>query len=103
MTLGDAQGADFSSAAVAKTDTPGHLSTASGSSQSHVVVLCFRYNSAQTHTQGMTIYTLKSETLYMACSLELGLISYGDCRDEAVNNLAEDVRTFEQMGGQHAT
>jgi hypothetical protein len=35
----------------------------------------------------MSTYTLKIETLYLACSPELGLVSYGVCREEALNNL----------------
>ena len=40
----------------------------------------------------MTTFTLKLETLYAACSPEMGVVSYGHCRDEALNNLTEDVR-----------
>ena len=40
----------------------------------------------------MTTFTLKMETLYAACSPELGVVSYGNCQDEALNNLSEDIR-----------
>ena len=40
----------------------------------------------------MTTFTLKMETLYAACSPELGVVSYGHCQDEALNNLNEDLR-----------
>jgi hypothetical protein len=40
----------------------------------------------------MTTFTLKLETLYAACSPELGVVSYGHCQDEALNNLSDDIR-----------
>jgi hypothetical protein len=40
----------------------------------------------------MTTFTLKLETLYAACSPDLGVVSYGHCQDEALNNLSEDIR-----------
>ena len=40
----------------------------------------------------MRTFTLKLETLYAACSPELGVVSYGHCQDEALNNLSEDIR-----------
>ena len=40
----------------------------------------------------MTTFTLKMDTLYAACSPELGVVSYGHCQDEALNNLSEDIR-----------
>jgi hypothetical protein len=40
----------------------------------------------------MTTFTLKMDTLYAACSPELGVVSYGHCQDEALNNLREDIR-----------
>ena len=47
---------------------------------------------------------MKIDTLYLACSPELDLVSYGGCQDEAVNNLADDVRTleWEAREGNHA-
>ena len=44
----------------------------------------------------MNTYTLKIDTLYLACSPELNLVSYGACQDEALNNLQEDVSRREQ-------
>lgn len=41
--------------------------------------------------------TLKIDTLYAACSPELGLISYGRCEDEAINNLTDEVRAHESV------
>jgi hypothetical protein len=40
----------------------------------------------------MKTFTLKLETLYAAYSPELGMVSYGHCQDEALNNLSEDIR-----------
>ena len=44
----------------------------------------------------LSILTTKAESLYCACSPEWGVISYGACRDEALNNLADEVRLCEQ-------
>ena len=38
----------------------------------------------------MAILTLKADTLYLACSPELGVVTYGHCQDEALNNLERD-------------
>ena len=40
----------------------------------------------------MTTLTLKLDTLYAACSPELGVLSFGGCRDEALNNLTDEIR-----------
>ena len=40
----------------------------------------------------MSTLTLKIATLYAACSPELGVVSYGQCQDEALNNLADEIR-----------
>ena len=40
----------------------------------------------------MTTLTLKVDTLYAACSPELGVLSFGGCRDEALNNLTDEIR-----------
>jgi hypothetical protein len=40
----------------------------------------------------MNILTIKTYSLYCACSPMLGVISYGACRDEAINNLEDEVR-----------
>lgn len=51
------------------------------------------------HMQMQTaILTTKAETLYCAYSPELGVISYGQCQDEALNNLHDDCRAREQSG-----
>ena len=44
----------------------------------------------------LSTITSKTESLYCACSPEWGVISYGGCRDEALNNLADEVRLCEQ-------
>jgi hypothetical protein len=48
----------------------------------------------------MTTFTLKTESLYCACSPELGVVSYGQCRDEAVNNLEDEVRVLAGEAGE---
>lgn len=40
----------------------------------------------------MTIALAKTESLYAAYSPEFGVIAYGGCQDEAINNLADDIR-----------
>ena len=40
----------------------------------------------------MTTITLKLDTLYAACSPDFGVISYGRCQDEALNNLSDEIR-----------
>jgi hypothetical protein len=40
--------------------------------------------------------TAKTESLYFACSPEWGVVSYGACRDEALNNLTDEVRLYER-------
>lgn len=40
----------------------------------------------------LSILTTKTESLYCACSPEWGLISFGGCRDEALNNLQDEIR-----------
>ena len=44
----------------------------------------------------ISILTAKIENFYAACSPELDLISYGQCRDEAVNALQDEMRQREQ-------
>jgi hypothetical protein len=39
-----------------------------------------------------SILTSKTESLYCACSPELDIVSYGGCRDEALNNLQDEIR-----------
>jgi hypothetical protein len=43
-----------------------------------------------------SILTIKAQSLYCACSPEFGLISYGNCWDEAVNNLQDEVSLAQQ-------
>ena len=45
----------------------------------------------------MTVLALKLES-YSACSPELGLVAFGQCRDEAVNALREEVQELEKAG-----
>jgi len=46
----------------------------------------------------MSTLTLKIATLYAACSPELGVVSYGGCQDEALNNLADAIRDRQGAG-----
>ena len=46
----------------------------------------------------MTTFTLKLDTLYAACSPELGVVSYGQCQDEALNNLSDEIRQHRKPG-----
>ena len=39
-----------------------------------------------------SILTSKTGSFYAACSPELEVICYGQCRDEALNNLAAEIR-----------
>jgi len=39
----------------------------------------------------MTLLSLKIDTLYVACSPEFGVVSYGHCEDEALNNLTDEL------------
>ena len=50
----------------------------------------------------MTTLAFKIDTLYIACSPELGVISYGGCRDEAINNLAERIRSQQPRADERA-
>jgi len=40
----------------------------------------------------MTAFTLKLDTLYAACVPSIGVVCYGHCEDEALNNLADEIR-----------
>jgi len=40
--------------------------------------------------------TIKTSTFYAACSPELGVVCYGGCRDEAINNLADELQTLKR-------
>jgi hypothetical protein len=59
--------------------------------------LCYAYLTS------MTTVTLKTESLYCACSPELGLVSYGQCRDEAINNLLDEVRVLAGKVGEQGS
>jgi hypothetical protein len=50
----------------------------------------------------MSTLTLKIESLYAAFSPELGVVSYGRCEDEALNNLTDQltVQTAKQANAQ---
>ena len=38
-----------------------------------------------------SLLILKLDTLYAACSPEAGVVTYGHCQDEAVNNLTDEI------------
>jgi hypothetical protein len=42
--------------------------------------------------------TTKTESLYRACSPELDVVSYGACREEAINALADEIRPQREAG-----
>jgi hypothetical protein len=42
-----------------------------------------------------SIHTTKTGSFYTACSPELAVISYGSCRDEAINNLGDELQKRE--------
>ena len=42
----------------------------------------------------LTILTRKLDTLYGAYAPEFDVCSYGTCHDEAINNLAEEIRSI---------
>jgi hypothetical protein len=44
----------------------------------------------------LSTITTKTESLYFACCPQWGVVSYGGCQDEALNNLADEVRQYEQ-------
>ena len=45
----------------------------------------------------LSILTVKTESLYCACSPELEIVSYGGCRDEALNNLQDQIRLIQPV------
>jgi len=49
----------------------------------------------------MNTITTKLDTLYAACSPKFGVVSYGHCQDEAINNLTEELR--QRDGGGEST
>jgi hypothetical protein len=48
----------------------------------------------------MTIHTRKLQTfaLYTAYTDEFGVTAFGHCRDEAINNLADEIRARQAAG-----
>ena len=40
----------------------------------------------------MTTFTQKITSLYVACAPEFNVSAYGGCRDEALNNLIDEIR-----------
>jgi hypothetical protein len=46
----------------------------------------------------MSTLTLKIATLYAACSPDFGVVSYGGCQDEALNNLTDEIRDRQGAG-----
>ena len=51
----------------------------------------------------MTTFAFKADTLYIVCSPELGAVSYGQCQDEALNNLTDEVREHLTAGKERTT
>jgi hypothetical protein len=51
----------------------------------------------------MTAFAFKADTLYIACSPELGAVSYGHCQDEALNNLTDEIRQYQTAGRERTT
>ena len=47
-----------------------------------------------------SIFTAKTESFYTVCSPELAVITCGECRDEAVNNLRDEVRIRDEAAGE---
>jgi hypothetical protein len=45
----------------------------------------------------LSILTVKTGSLYCACSPELDIVSYGACRDEALNNLQDEIRLIQPV------
>lgn len=45
-----------------------------------------------------TTLTFKLDTLYAACSVDFGVVSYGRCQDEALNNLTDELRKRDGIG-----
>lgn len=48
----------------------------------------------------MGILALKTETFYTACSPEHGLVCFGQCWEEAVNRLQEEVQARAEIPGE---
>jgi hypothetical protein len=42
----------------------------------------------------LPMLTIKTQGIYFACSPECGVISYGTCWDEAVNNLQDELNVL---------
>jgi hypothetical protein len=45
-----------------------------------------------------TTFTLKQDTLYVAYAPHFDVAAYGSCRDEALNNLADELRQHRGAG-----
>jgi hypothetical protein len=45
-----------------------------------------------------TTFTLKQETLYVAYAPEFDVSAYGGCRDEALNNLSDELHQQHNAG-----
>jgi hypothetical protein len=45
----------------------------------------------------MTAFALKLDTLYAACLPGVGLVCHGQCEDEALNNLTDELRQREAI------
>ena len=44
----------------------------------------------------ISILTSKAEGMYFACSPECDVVSYGNCRYEAVNNLQDELNVLRE-------
>ena len=45
-----------------------------------------------------TIFAIKQDTLYFAYAPEFDVSAYGGCRDEALNNLSDELRQQHRAG-----
>ncbi len=46
----------------------------------------------------MTTLTIKQETIYVAYAADFGMSAYGSCRNEALNNLTEELQQKSEVG-----
>jgi hypothetical protein len=46
----------------------------------------------------LTPFTLKQDTLYVAYAPEFDVSAYGGCRDEALNNLSDEIQQRQAEG-----
>lgn len=60
-----------------------------------MLILKWRHKKACLTSMHLSVLTLKTESLYGTCSPEWGVVSYGACQNEAINNLQDDVRAVQ--------